>query len=273
MHKRIPMMLSGIIPALFVLSCITPSHNPPLQFSFEAQAVPLPAYSAIAPVSHGWRVTAAAYVLYVVQPGDSLSSIAQRNYGSYAHWPTIYWANKASIRYASLIYPGQRLVLPSRPAGDQVAGIPMAPATVAPAPVTTTSRTTPSTNSGGYGQPYYCGDGDGDGWDEPCATQRSAPNPAMAPTHISHAALATSGGYSVSSSFQACVIAHESGGNSQIWNASGHYGLYQFSASTWAAHGGNPADFGHASAAEQTMIFWNTVHADGVSDWAPYDGC
>ena len=81
------------------------------------------------------------------------------------------------------------------------------------------------------------------------------------------------GGYSVSSAFQACVIRTESGGNSQIWNASGHYGLYQFSAQTWAAHGGNPADFGHASAAEQTQVFWNTVRQDGTSDWAPYDGC
>jgi hypothetical protein len=30
-------------------------------------------------------------------------------------------------------------------------------------------------------------------------------------------------------------------------NSSGHYGLYQFSASTWAAARGNPADFGHAA--------------------------
>jgi hypothetical protein len=80
-------------------------------------------------------------------------------------------------------------------------------------------------------------------------------------------------GYSVSSGFQACVIAHESGGNPGIWNPSGHWGLYQFSAQTWAGHGGNPADFGHASAAEQTRVFWQTVHDDGTRDWAPYDGC
>lgn len=73
--------------------------------------------------------------------------------------------------------------------------------------------------------------------------------------------------------FQACVIRAESGGNPGIWNASGHWGLYQFSASTWAGHGGDPALFGKASAAYQTQIFWNTVRADGTSDWAPYDGC
>lgn len=75
------------------------------------------------------------------------------------------------------------------------------------------------------------------------------------------------------SGFQQCVITRESGGSSQVMNSSAHYGLYQFSASTWAGHGGNPADFGHASVAEQTQVFWNTVRADGTSDWAPYDGC
>jgi hypothetical protein len=74
-------------------------------------------------------------------------------------------------------------------------------------------------------------------------------------------------------SFQACVIAAESGGNSQVMNASGHYGLYQFSASTWAAYGGNPADFGNASVAEQNQVFANAMAAGGESNWAPYDGC
>ncbi len=74
-------------------------------------------------------------------------------------------------------------------------------------------------------------------------------------------------------SFQACVIARESGGNSQVMNGSGHYGLYQFSASTWAAYGGNPADFGHASVAEQNQVFDNAIAAGGASNWAPYDGC
>ena len=74
-------------------------------------------------------------------------------------------------------------------------------------------------------------------------------------------------------SFQACVISRESGGNPQVMNASGHYGLYQFSASTWAAYGGNPADFGHASVAEQNQVFANAMAAGGESNWAPYDGC
>jgi hypothetical protein len=73
--------------------------------------------------------------------------------------------------------------------------------------------------------------------------------------------------------FGACVIARESGGNPQIMNATGHYGLYQFSESTWIAYGGSAADFGHASVAEQNRVFANALAAGGESNWAPYDGC
>jgi hypothetical protein len=56
-------------------------------------------------------------------------------------------------------------------------------------------------------------------------------------------------------------------------NSSGHYGLYQFDASTWAAAGGNPASFGHASVGEQNQVFQNAYAQFGTSPWAPYDGC
>jgi hypothetical protein len=74
-------------------------------------------------------------------------------------------------------------------------------------------------------------------------------------------------------SFGACVRARESGGNYQATNPGGYYGAYQFSASTWAAYGGNPADYGHASAAEQDQVFANALARGGASNWAPYDGC
>lgn len=75
------------------------------------------------------------------------------------------------------------------------------------------------------------------------------------------------------SGFQQCVITRESGGNSQVMNSSGHYGLYQFSASTWEAYGGSAADFGHASVAEQNRVFANAMAQGGQSNWSPYDGC
>ena len=73
--------------------------------------------------------------------------------------------------------------------------------------------------------------------------------------------------------FGACVVMRESGGNAQVMNSSGHYGLYQFSASTWAAYGGSAALFGHASVAYQEQIFMNALRAGGESNWSPYDGC
>jgi hypothetical protein len=75
------------------------------------------------------------------------------------------------------------------------------------------------------------------------------------------------------SSFQACVISRESGGNSQVMNASGHYGLYQFDYGTWVSGGGNGADFGHASVAEQNRVFASVYAARGTQPWSPSDGC
>ena len=114
----------------------------------------------------------------------------------------------------------------------------------------------------------------------PGAPSQLGPAPAPAPVAASAAAptqatSSVSGSYSggASSSFEACVIARESGGNAQVMNSSGHYGLYQFSESTWVAYGGSAADFGHASAAEQHQVFSNAVAQGGQSNWSPYDGC
>ena len=113
----------------------------------------------------------------------------------------------------------------------------------------------------------------------PAAPSQLGPAPVAAPVVASAAAPvqasgSVSGSYSgASGSFESCVIARESGGNAQVMNSSGHYGLYQFSASTWAAYGGSASDFGHASAAEQHQVFANAVAQGGQSNWAPYDGC
>jgi hypothetical protein len=79
--------------------------------------------------------------------------------------------------------------------------------------------------------------------------------------------------YSGSGGFASCVIARESGGNSQVMNGSGHYGLYQFSESTWEAYGGSAGDFGNASVAEQNKVFDNALAQGGQSNWSAYDGC
>jgi LysM repeat protein len=79
--------------------------------------------------------------------------------------------------------------------------------------------------------------------------------------------------YSGGGGFASCVIARESGGNSQVMNSSGHYGLYQFSESTWEAYGGSAADFGSASVAEQNAVFDTALAQGGQSNWSAYDGC
>lgn len=178
-------------------------------------------------------IRATAPAKYTVKAGDTLSSIAKSVYQDPRYWPALYWANHKHLRYANQVTEGQVLTVPAKPAK-----IPDAPSNLGPAPVRST------------------------------ASAATAPA-ATAPVEVANATVSTSG----DSSFQACVIARESGGNSQVMNASGHYGLYQFSASTWAAYGGDPADFGHASVAEQNQVFENAIAAGGQSNWSLYDGC
>jgi LysM repeat protein len=178
---------------------------------------------------------AAKAASYTIRSGDSLSSIAGKVYRKQNAWPVLYWANRDKIHWANIVSTGQVLKVPALPAK-----IPAAPGQLGPAP---------------------------------------APAPAPAPVMSTAAApvqatAAVSGGsYSGGGGFQSCVIARESGGNSQVMNSSGHYGLYQFSASTWAAYGGSAADFGHASVAEQNQVFNNAIAQGGQSNWSPYDGC
>jgi nucleoid-associated protein YgaU len=60
---------------------------------------------------------APAPVVHVVQPGDTLRSIAQATLGDEMRWPEIYRANADQIAHPDLIHPGQSFVIPdSEPA-------------------------------------------------------------------------------------------------------------------------------------------------------------
>ena len=52
---------------------------------------------------------------YTVQPGDTLSSIAQRFYGTTADWQWLYQANRSVIENPNAIYPGELLNVPYGP--------------------------------------------------------------------------------------------------------------------------------------------------------------
>ena len=175
---------------------------------------------------------------YTVRSGDSLSAIALKVYHDPGAWPVLYWANRNQVRWANSIQVGEVLTVPTRPGR-----LPAAPRQLGPthAPVA-----------------------------RPTVIEQDA---AQSVSSVKSAPAHTVTTYTGDSSFQACVIARESGGNSQVMNSSGHYGLYQFSASTWAAYGGNPAEFGHASVSEQNRVFDNAIAAGGEFNWAPYDGC
>jgi LysM repeat protein len=171
---------------------------------------------------------------YKVRSGDTLSSIAKHFYQEDKAWPVLYWANHSQVRWADQISAGQVLKIPVKPAK-----IPDGPAATSPAPPPAPVAAPVSSSGGG-------------GWVAPAQAAVS---------------------YSGSGGFASCVIARESGGNSQVMNSSGHYGLYQFSASTWAAYGGSSGDFGHASVGEQNRVFNNAIAAGGQSNWSAYDGC
>jgi len=149
-------------------------------------------------------------------------------------WPGLYEANKKVIGAdPNLISPGQHLRIPSAKAALR-----LATAYRPPAPVVS--------------QPSATG--------EPVTTDASSGS-------------SSAGSGAPAGSFQQCVISRESGGNAQVMNSTGHYGLYQFDYSTWVANGGSAASFGNASVAEQNQVFSNAYAASGTSPWAPYDGC
>lgn len=52
---------------------------------------------------------------YTVEKGDSLSKIAQREYGDAQLWRALFEANKEVIEDPDLIYPGQRIRIPTNP--------------------------------------------------------------------------------------------------------------------------------------------------------------
>jgi len=108
---------------------------------------------------------------------------------------------------------------------------------------------------------------------ESSGSSESTASSASTSSGDSASASASDSTYYGDSAFQECVIERESGGDSQVMNSSGHYGLYQFSASTWAEYGGDPADFGDATVAEQNQVFETAIADGGAYNWSEYDGC
>lgn len=225
--------------------------------------LPLLAKAALLATSIHPQAAHLAATEVTVASGDTLSGIAVAQCAKANDWTGIYARNRSVIgANPNLILPGQRLTMECT---DPPALLKLGQTSAAPV-----RRVLTPAPGLAYGKPNFCGDGDGDGWDVACP--KAAPAQAAAPVQAAPVQQAAT--YSGGSGFQACVIARESGGNSQVMNSTGHYGLYQFSASTWAAYGGNPASLGNASVAQQNQVFANAMATPGgASNWSPYDGC
>ena len=178
-----------------------------------------------------------------VRSGDTLSSISQREFGSAAKWPALWWANRHSVHNPSMIQAGERLQVPSshkvKPWLTRAALTAIPAAAPAPAPA-------------------------------------AAPVAAAAPagTGTSAAPVQATVSYSgASGSFQSCVIQRESGGNASAVNgSSGAGGLYGFLPSTWQSLGysGLPEN---ASVSQQNAAFAKEYAQSGGAAWSAYDGC
>ena len=176
---------------------------------------------------------------YVVAPGDTLSAIAARAYGSAADWPAVWWANRRQVPDPDLITAGQRLELPGRalvPAWLASAALAAtaAPATTVPAPATPVPA------------------------DPPAPAAPAAAPPAQAPSP------APAGGVNWSA-----IAACEAGGNWATDTGNGFYGGLQFTEQTWLGYGGGQyaSSANLATEAQQAAVAGRVLAGQGIGAW------
>lgn len=225
-----------------------------------------------------------ALALHKVRAGESISSVAARACGHAGDWTGIYRASRAhhmTARNANVLTVGQLLVIDCAyaPAELKFASPPrQVHATLA---VVHAHRIGHGGKIWGvtYGYPYFCGDGDGDGYDMPCSKLHRHASTRRYQVHTVYRGRSYRRSYSNATSYrgsggcQSHIIRDESGGNARAVNpSSGAGGLYQFLPSTWHAlgHSGLPQD---ASVAEQTQAYHQQVSQSGYSAWAASGGC
>ena len=169
---------------------------------------------------------------YTIRPGDTLSQIAARAYGSAADWPAVWWANRRQVPDPDLITAGQRLALPS---SHQV------PPWLARAALAATAAARPA----------------------PAAPADATAAPA-APAQAPSPAPASSGGTNWSA-----IAACESGGNWAASTGNGFYGGLQFTEQTWLANGGGryASSANLATPAQQIAVAQNVLASQGIGAW------
>jgi hypothetical protein len=103
----------------------------------------------------------------------------------------------------------------------------------------------------------------------PYLALRGAARPAQAPAGTLSPVSAPTG-------IAACIVYRESRGNPQASNGT-HFGIAQWSYSTWRAHHGpemtGASDPRGASYQQQLQVLSRALAEVGSGDWSPYDGC
>ncbi len=169
---------------------------------------------------------------YTIRPGDTLSQIAARAYGSAADWPAIWWANRRQVPDPDLIPAGQRLALP---------GSHQVPPWLARSALAATASARPA----------------------PAAPAAATAAPA-APAQASSPAPASSGGANWSA-----IAACESGGNWAASTGNGFYGGLQFTEQTWLGYGGGryASSANLATPAQQIAVAQGVLAGQGIGAW------
>ena len=182
-------------------------------------------------VSHSRTQAKPSNRSYIVEPGDSLASIAGHFYGNDSDWTRLYQANKGEISNPNSIFPGEHIVIPAKGASCDVAA---APATHAakhaksnPPATTLTSSSVPSGTLGCSGLEEL--------WED-------------------------AGGSSGEATMAASIAMAESGGNQYALSPTNDYGYWQINGS-WGPLATYNA-IGNAKAAVH-------ISADGTN-WSPW---
>jgi LysM repeat protein len=170
---------------------------------------------------------------YIVRPGDTLSQIASRAYGSAADWPAIWWANRRQVPDPDLITAGERLALP---------GSHRVPPWLARAALAATAAARPA----------------------PAAAAPAAPAVPAASAQASRPAPASAGGVNWSA-----IAACESGGNWAANTGNGFYGGLQFTEQTWLGYGGGQyaPSANLATPAQQIAVAQRVLAGQGIGAW------
>jgi LysM repeat protein len=166
---------------------------------------------------------------YTVKPGDTLSSIAHKAYGSRSDWPALWWTNRHNVGNPDAIVVGQRLRLSTwHPRKAWIVRAAMAASTPA------ASAQSPSSLPAASSAPSYSGgsySGSGVNWD--------------------------------------AIAACESGGNWTTSTGNGFSGGLQFSQGTWDAYGGGQyaSTAAGASQSQQIAVAQRVLAGQGIGAW------